>query len=140
MKVKDLIPFIKSDVDLITKHNNQEICVCDNGKYNKYMLEAEVKEIFMMGYGIGIEIGYDERFFIKQKDIDKLPDTVWIMITEYDNPMAYYFKADAKKAYGEYIREKFDDDDRYSKMSDDEIWDNMDEFDVDYVIEQTIIK
>jgi len=140
MKVKDLIPFIKSDVDLITKHNNQEICVCDNGKYNEYMLEAEVKEIFMMGYGIGIEIGYDERFFIKQKDIDRLPDTVWIMITEYDNPIAYYFKADAKRAYGEYIREKFDDDDHYSKMSDDEIWDNMDEFDVDHVIKQTIIK
>lgn len=140
MKVKDLIPLIKSDVDLITKHNNQEICVCDNGKYDKYMLEAEVKEIFMMGYGIGIEIGYDERFFIKQKDIDKLPDTVWIMITDYDHPIVYYFKADAKKAYAEYIREKFADDDCYSKMSDDEIWDNMDEFDVDYVIKQTIIK
>lgn len=140
MKVKDLVPLIKSDIDLITKHNNQEICVCDNGKYNDCMLEAEVKEIFMMGYGIGIEIGYDEKFFIKQKDIDKLPDTIWVMMTEYDNPIAYYFKSDAKKAYGNHMREKYDWDDEISKMSDDEIWDIMDDFDTDYVIEQTVIK
>lgn len=142
MKVKDLLPLIQDEWEIYTTYNEGgETCICDNGNdLTKEIEESEIKEISSGDCCTFITVPYDSKFFVKKTDIANYPDTIWIMITEYDNPMAYYFKSDAKKAYGNYIREKYDEEDEILKMSDDEIWDEMDEFDEDYVIEQTIIK
>lgn len=127
MKVKDLIPLVKSDIELVTKENGEIVSVCDNDKYTEPMLEAEIKDVFMTGYAIAVEVEYDSSLFLTKKELAKLPNSVWLFDgSEYDfEPRVYYFEAEAKRDFVKIIREYFEnslDEEEISKYSDEEIW------------------